>query len=130
MTWSERIKLAWTIFKREALPLYAWTFIFIGIGVVLVVAMVLGVLDQLRWAFPQAFGGPLSNFSMLLSALGSVVGTLLLLLVVGWLIGSAFYTGLFNLTAKTVGHNSDQTDQRYYKNSCSDENVQQEFFLY
>lgn len=137
MTWSERIKLAWIIFKREALPLYAWTFIFIGIGVVLVVTMVMGVLDQLHWAFPQpyggffssgmpvpgvpptpgmtpfagpfgspnqgpfsSFGGPLSNFSMLLSALGSVAGTLLLILVVGWLIGSAFYTGLFNLTAK------------------------------
>ena len=137
MTWFERIKLAWTIFKREALPLYAWTLIFIGIGVVLVVAMVLGVLDQLRWAFPPAlsgtfspgmpipgmpptpgiqpfagpfgspnqglfgsFGGPPSNFPMLLSALGGVAGTLLLIFVVGWLIGSAFYTGLFNLTAK------------------------------
>lgn len=139
MTWSERIKLAWAIFKREALPLYAWTLIFIGIGVVLVVAMILGVLDQLRWAFPHAysgpfspgmpvpgvpptsgigitpfagpfgspnqglfdsFGGPLSNFSMLLSALKSVAGTFLLILVVGLLIASAFYTGLFNLTAK------------------------------
>jgi len=143
MTWSERIKLAWTIFKREALPLYAWTLIFIGISVIFVVATVMGVLAQLHWAFPQSYGGsfssgmpvpgmpptpgmnpfagmspfagpfgslnqnpfgssggPLSNFSMLLSALGSVAGTLLLILVVGWLIGSAFYTGLFNLTAK------------------------------
>lgn len=118
MTWSERMQLAWTTFKREALPLYGWTLIFIGVGVVLVIAMVMGVLDQLRWVLPQAYGGsfssgmpvpgippadfsgPLSNFFNVLSAVGSVAGTLFLILIVSWLIGSAFYTGLFNLTAK------------------------------
>lgn len=138
MTWSERIKLAWTTFKREALPLYAWTLIFIGVGVVLVVAMVMGVLNQMHWTFPQAYGGfsspgmpvpgvpptpgitpftgpfgspnqgpfgsfngSLSDLSTLLSAVGTITGTLLLIIIVSWLIGSAFYTGVFNLTAKS-----------------------------
>jgi hypothetical protein len=134
MTWSERIKLAWTTFKREALPLYGWTLIFIGVSVFLVVAMVIGVLAQLHWSFPQAysgsfspgmpvpgvppnpglnpyagpfgspnqnpFGGPMSNFPNLLLAVESLAGTFSLVLIVSWLIGSAFYTGLFNLTAK------------------------------
>ena len=138
MTWSERIKLAWTTFKREVLPLYAWTLIFIGLGVVLVVAMVMGVLNQMHWTFPQAYGGfsspgmpvpgvpptpgitpftgpfgspnqspfdsfngSLNNLSTLLSAVGTVAGTFFLILIVGWLIGSAFYTGVFNLTTKS-----------------------------
>ncbi|ODA42148.1 zinc ribbon domain-containing protein [Desulfosporosinus sp. BG] len=140
LTWSERIKLAWTTFKREALPLYGWSFIFLGIGVVLIVATVMSVIAQLRqfgWAFPHGngssfssgmpvpgipptpdlspfvgpfgssnlgpfnfFGGPLSSLPNLLSAAGSVAGIFLLILIVGWLFGSAFYTGLFNLTAK------------------------------
>ncbi|WP_243450317.1 zinc ribbon domain-containing protein [Desulfosporosinus sp. Sb-LF] len=53
MPWSERLKLAWTTFKREALPLYGWTLIFTGICTIVIVAMVVGVLFQLRWAFPQ-----------------------------------------------------------------------------
>lgn len=139
LTWSERIKLAWTTFKREALPLYAWSFIFLGVGVVLFVAMVMGVIIQLRqsgWAFPHPFGeayspgmpvpgippredltpfnpfgspnqspfgyfgNSLSNYPNLLSTIGTITGISLLILVIGWLIGSAFYTGLFNLTAK------------------------------
>ena len=145
MTWSERIKLAWTTFKREALPLYSWTFIFTGIGVVLIVAMVIGVLAQLRqsgWDFPYAnngsfspgmpvpgipptpdltpyvgpfgssnqnpfgtYGGPWNNLPHLLSVVSGLGGTFLLILIVGWLIGSAFYTGLFNLTAKAYHEN-------------------------
>ncbi|MDR3543231.1 MAG: zinc ribbon domain-containing protein [Desulfosporosinus sp.] len=153
MTWSERIKLAWTTFKREALPLYGWTLIFTGVGVVLIVAMVIGVLAQIRqsgWAFPRtyggsfspgmpvpgipptpglnpyagpfgspneglfgAFSGPLNNFSHLLSVASSLAGTFLLILIVGWLIGSAFYTGLFNLTAKAYHENVSFKDFRF-----------------
>lgn len=133
MTWSERLKLAWITFKREALPLYAWTFIFIAVIVALIVAMIIGVLDQFRWAIPHIYEGSFSsgmpvpgvppditpftdsfgsstdpfayfggsnNFSKILSMIGSVVGTLALIIAVVWLIGTAFYAGLFNLTAK------------------------------
>lgn len=136
MTWSERMKSAWITFKRGALPLYAWTFIFIGALVVLIVAMLIGVVDQLRWTIPHIYEGSFSsgmpipgvppapdlapftppfiapdedpfayfggfdNFSKILAAVGSVIGTLALMILVGWLIGSAFYTGLFNLTSK------------------------------
>ena len=60
MTWTERVKLAWTTYKREALPLYGWTLIFIGGIVVLAYAIIMGVLDQFRWAFPHANGRPFS----------------------------------------------------------------------
>lgn len=140
LTWSERIKLAWTTFKRAALPLYAWSFIFLGLGVILFVIIAMGVAVQLRqsgWAFPHPLGGAyspgmpvpgippaqdltpftspfgspnqipfgyfgnsLSNYPNLLSTILTISGISLLILVVGWLIGSAFYTGLFNLTAK------------------------------
>lgn len=148
MNWTERLKLAWKIFKREALPLYAWTLIYVGVGVVLVIALLIGVAAQLRWALPQSYGGYFSpgmpipgvpptsgmpvpgmppnpgispfpgpfgfhsqnpfgyfngsmgNLSMLLSALASVAGTLILIMIVAWLMGTAFYTGLYNLTAK------------------------------
>lgn len=135
MTWSDRLKSTWITFKREALPLYAWTFIFIGAVVVLIVAMVIGVLQQLHWTIPNIFNGSFSsgmpvpgvpptdfapftapfgsldrdpfayfggldNLPRILSAMGSVVGTLGLIMIVGWLIGTAFYAGLFNLTAK------------------------------
>ena len=168
MTWSERIKLAWTTFKREALPLYGWSLIFTGIGAVLVVALVIGVLAQLRqlgWDFPHAyngyysprmpvpgmpdlgipdpgmpvpgvppipglsphsgpfgspnqnpfgsFGGAMSNFSRFLAAVSSLAGTFLLILVVCWLIGSAFYTGLFNLTAKAYRENVSFKDFKF-----------------
>jgi Predicted membrane protein len=126
MTWSERIKLAWRTFKREALPLYAWTLIFIGVGVVLIVAMVMGILGQWHWTLPQAYGefsspgmpvpgippkqgitpftgqfGSLADISSLLSSIGTIAGSLILLAIFAWLIGSAFYTGVFNLTAKS-----------------------------
>lgn len=135
MTWSERIKLTWITFKREALPLYAWTLIFIGAFFVLIVAMVIGVLQQFHWTIPSIFNGSFSsgmpipgvppmdfapftapfgsqgtdpfayfggidNLPRILSAVVSVVGTLGLIMIVGCLIGTAFYTGLFNLTAK------------------------------
>ncbi|AFM39601.1 hypothetical protein Desaci_0535 [Desulfosporosinus acidiphilus SJ4] len=127
MDWTERIKLAWKIFKREALPLYAWTLIYIGIGVVVMIALVIGAVAQLGWAFPhlsQSFGGyspdmpipgvppaygdsPFGPFngsfgrlSILLSLLKNVAGTLFLMIVIAWLLGTAFYTGLYNLTAK------------------------------
>ena len=136
MTWSERMKSTWITFKREAIPLYAWTFIFIGAVVVLIVAMVIGVLQQLRWTIPNIYNGSFSsgmpipgvpptpdfapftapfgsldadpfayfggidNLPRILSAVGSVVGTLALIMIVGCLIGTAFYAGLFNLTAK------------------------------
>ena len=140
MTWSERLKSAWITFKREALPLYGWTFIFIAVTVVLVIALAMGFIEQLRWTFPNIhnfggaysysrgmpvpgipptpnmppFAGPfglpsqdlfsyfggMKNFSNLLSVFGSLAGTLFLILLVGWLVGSAFYTGIFNLTAK------------------------------
>ena len=149
MTWSERIKLTWTTFKREALPLYAWTLIFIGVGIVLVVAMVMGVLNQLHWSFPQAYGGfsspgmpvpgvpptpgitpftgpfgspnqspfdsfngSLSDLSTLLAAVGAVAGTFFLIIIVGWLIGSAFYTGVFNLTIRSYHGNVTLKDFR------------------
>lgn len=135
MTWSERMKATWITFKRVALPLYAWTFIFIGAVVVLIIAMVLGVLRQLRWTIPllnngsfssgmpvpgvpprdfapftapfgsqgtdpfSYFGG-IDNLPMILSSVVSVLGTLGLIMIVGCLIGTAFYVGLFNLTAK------------------------------
>ena len=135
MTWSERMKSTWITFKREALPLYAWTFIFIGAIVVLIIAMVIGVLQQLRWTIPNIYNGSFSsgmpvpgvpptdfapftapfgsqgtdpfayfggidNLPRILSAVVSVVGTLGLIMIVGCLIGTAFYVGLFNLTAK------------------------------
>ncbi|HBW37025.1 zinc ribbon domain-containing protein [Desulfosporosinus sp. BICA1-9] len=149
MTWSERMKSAWITFKREALPLYAWTLIFIAVLVVLIIAMVLGVFDQLRWTIPHiyegsfssgmpvpgvppapnfapsmppfgsldddpfAYFGGYSNFSRILSAMGSVVGTLALILIVGWLIGSAFYAGLFNLTQKAYREKVSFKDFRF-----------------
>jgi hypothetical protein len=150
MNWTDRIKLAWKIFKREALPLYAWTLIYIGVGAVLMIAMVFGVLAQLRWALPQssggfyspgmpvpgmppalgldpfsnpfslhnqnlfgAFSGSMGNLSMILSTLGNLAGTLFLIIIVSWLIGTAFYTGLFNLTAKAYRERVTLKDFRY-----------------
>lgn len=140
MTWSERMKLAWTTFKREALPLYGWTLFFCGAIVVLIIALTMGVIEQLRWLLPNihtygdiysysqgmpvpgipptsgiipfpdsfnphgknpyAFSSGMYGFSRLLPFIESIAGTLLLILIVSWLIGSAFYTGIFNLTSK------------------------------
>ncbi|AET66010.1 hypothetical protein Desor_0294 [Desulfosporosinus orientis DSM 765] len=126
MTWSDRMKLAWTTFKREALPLYGWILIFFGAGMVALIAMALGVLEQLRWIFPNIhsflgtfssdmpvpgippsvglapfhFYGSIQSLSQFLPFLKHTAGTLLLILIVCWLAGAAFYTGIFNLTAK------------------------------
>ncbi|WP_407313801.1 zinc ribbon domain-containing protein [Desulfosporosinus sp. SB140] len=146
MNWTERIKLAWEIFKREALPLYAWTLIYGAVSVVLIIALAIGAAAQLRWALPQSYGGyfspgmpvpgvpptsgapfsdpfglhrqnPFGAFNGSLGdisgALGNVAGTLILIIVVSWLIGTAYYTGLFNLTAKAYRERVTLKDFRY-----------------
>ncbi len=152
MTWSERMQSAWKTFKRGALPLYGWSLILIGVIVVLIVAIAIGVIDQLRWTFPNIhnFGGANSyspgmpvpgmpptpgmppfmdpftassqdlfsyfggmDFSNLLSVIGSIAGSLFLIILVVWLIGSAFYAGIFNLTSKAYRENVGFKDFRF-----------------
>ncbi|MDP4160619.1 MAG: zinc ribbon domain-containing protein, partial [Bacillota bacterium] len=59
------------------------------------------------------FNGAMGNFSSLLSSIGTIAGTLILIIIVVWLIGSAFYTGLFNLTAKSYHEKTTFKDFRF-----------------
>lgn len=141
MTWSERIKLAWRTFTREALPLYAWSLIFAGVGFILAVAIVWGILSQEHWSFPQAFSefyspgmpipgvpplqeitpysspfgsfnGSMNEISSLLTAIGTIAGTLIFLMIIVWLLTSAFCTGIFNLTARSYQQKANFKDFR------------------
>lgn len=137
MTWSERMKTAWKTFIKEALPLYAWSLIFLVGTVVLLIAAFIGVVFRLRLAFPQAFDRPISpgmpipgippthsispfiggfgsfyhnllggfdgrftDSSMLVNLVISLIITVMLIIIGGWIVGSLFNTGLYNLTAK------------------------------
>lgn len=60
MTWSERIKSAWKTFISEALPLYAWSLIFLVGSSVLLIATIIGAMLRLRLTFPEAFSRPIS----------------------------------------------------------------------
>ena len=131
MNWSERLKLAWKTFIREALPLYLWILIYIGVGIIILLVLGAGFLAKNPSLFSGSYfyGAPMPvpgvppsqginilpnpfdfhnsaslgafhNLSALLTALGNITGTIFLFILLAWLMGTAFYTGMFNLTTK------------------------------
>jgi len=130
MTWTQRVKSALKTFKRVALPMYGWTFIFVGLSLVLLFAFMIESISRIPWAslltsagsispdlansaampsmglfepgqaqFDQ-YSNLLSNPSGLLSTAGTIGGIFFLISIVAIVIGSLFWAGQFNLTAK------------------------------
>ena len=63
MNWSERLKLAWKTFIREALPLYLWILIYIGVGIVILLVLGAGFLAKNPSLFSAAiFTAPQCRF--------------------------------------------------------------------
>lgn len=120
MRWSDRIKLTLETFKRAALPLYIWYFIFAFVGVGLVIAGLIPFLTPIirsKGTFSSPFFGPnppmLSgysfsggsapfdhNLSPYLDQVPYIFLILVILFFLAWIASSAFITGIFNLTQK------------------------------
>lgn len=120
MRWSDRIKLALETFKRTALPLYIWYFIFAFVGVGLVLAgsiPFLAPIIRLKGTLSSPFLNPnvpmppgrgfssgSSPFGHSLSPYSDQAPYIFLILIIlfflAWIVSSAFITGMFNLTQK------------------------------
>ncbi|AHF08396.1 zinc ribbon domain-containing protein [Desulfitobacterium metallireducens] len=125
MRWSERIKLAFETFKRVALPIYGWYFIFAFAGLGILITGLLPFLLPMLNRGTRSFSGPFPNpnppmppgvSSGGLSPFGDMLAPylsspylaqapyfllfFLFILLLSWLGSSAFMTGMFNLTQK------------------------------
>lgn len=117
MRWSERIKLTLDTFKRVALPIYGWYFIFafVGLGLLIVglLPFVMPLVNKKGGSFPNpnppmppgnSFSSGLSPFSDNLASYLAQAPYFFLIFVIilllSWLVTSAFMTGMFNLTQK------------------------------
>lgn len=125
MRWSERMKLAFETFKRVALPIYGWYFIFAFAGLGIAIAGLLPFIIPMFNTSGSSFSGPFPNpnppmppggISSGLSPFGDILAPYLsspylsqapyfflffiIILLLFWLGSSAFMTGMFNLTQK------------------------------
>lgn len=133
MRWSDRMKLTFETFKRVALPLYLWFFIFAFAGVGLMIAGLIPFLIPLIHSKGN-FSGPFINpnppmppgrsfssglfpFSHNLAPYLDQVPYLLLIfaiiLLLAWIATSAFVTGIFNLTRKGFYEKASFRDFRF-----------------
>lgn len=121
MRWSERIKLTFETFKRVALPIYGWYFIFALAGLGLLIAGLMPFITPMLYTRGSSFSSPFpnpnppmppgSNYSGGSSLFGYNLAPYLaqapyfalifgVILLLCWLMTSAFLTGMFNLTEK------------------------------
>lgn len=61
MRWSERIKLTLETFKRVALPIYGWYFIFALFGLGLLIAGLIPIVTPMIYMKGSSFPSPFPN---------------------------------------------------------------------
>lgn len=101
MTWSERLKSTINIFKKIALPLYLWYLIYlVFFGIIMILFSLLPPVESFMQSLDSLNYNDLFLGDELLNRLPLFAILFAFLTVIGMIITSLLYTGIYHLTVK------------------------------
>lgn len=101
MTWSERLKSTINIFKKIALPLYLWYLIYlVFFGIIMILFSLLPPVESFMQSLDNLNYNDLFLGDELLKRLPLFAILFAFLTVIGLIITSLLYTGIYHLTVK------------------------------
>lgn len=107
MTWSERFKLTFSVFRKTALPLYLWYLILLLVFIVLAVVVfllppgrMLLEYDFTHMAFNPDYPFDIFESPIFFDYLPAFLLVILLFCILGFVAASLFYTGAYHVALK------------------------------